>query len=146
MVINHSATTGVHYGTHNLILFSEISHISHVKGFSKATSVQHCSTIYSAMYQSFFLSTVIYLFAWYTSINYFKSLFCIFPVTCNAIQSIVISTEYFYISFSYIIWLSMSCHHIKDLLTYLLTYLLKDHTGNKGLLIVMLSLVLGAWS
>jgi len=31
-------------------------------------------------------------------------------------------------------------------LTYLLTYLLKDHTGNKGLLIVMSSLVLGAWS
>ena len=38
-----------------------------------------------------------------------------------SIQSIVISTGYFYISFTYIICLSMLCHHTKD------------HNGNKGL-------------
>ena len=45
--------------------FSEISNMSHFE----ATSDQQFLTIYSAIYR-FFLSTVIYLFACYLSINY----------------------------------------------------------------------------
>ena len=67
------------------------------------------------------------------SINYFLNHYSLyFSVTYNAIQSIVISTGYLYISFSYIICLSMSCHHTKD------------HNGNKGLPFVVSSLVLVA--
>jgi len=55
-------------------------------------------------------------------------------IVCNKKCDTLISTEHFYISFSYIICLSMSCHHTKD------------HNGNRGLPMFMLSLVLGAWS
>ena len=68
---NQSATTGVHYGTHyHMLLVKFQTYLILKLLLKKATFVQQYLTIYSAMYQCF-LSTVIYLFACYTSINYF---------------------------------------------------------------------------